>query len=172
MALPACSSRSRTGSPRFLVSPSAHATLLDPGGISTPGPPRRVDAAFRCVKGVGSPGRSALGAESRGLHNRCLRFAAWVAPAPRKTRFRLVANLCRAGLSPAGLLRRFLKWLCHLVPLPQAFPGAITPGISCNAPTPYSPPPGLVSFIPLLGGVYVRLASFRMPAMTTRSHTT
>src|SRR5260370_34931560 len=31
-----------------------------------------------------------------------LRFAVRVTPPPRKTRYRLVANLCRAGLSPAG----------------------------------------------------------------------
>ena len=37
----------------------------------------------------------------------CVRFAAGVAPGPRNTRFRLVANLDRSGLSPAGSRRRF-----------------------------------------------------------------
>jgi hypothetical protein len=39
-----------------------------------------------------------FGAQSHSLHTRCLRFAKWVTPMPRKTRFRLVANLYRTGL--------------------------------------------------------------------------
>jgi len=39
-----------------------------------------------------------FGAQSHGLHTRCLRFAAPVTRSPRKTRFRRVANLCRVGL--------------------------------------------------------------------------
>ena len=39
-----------------------------------------------------------FGAELHGLEIPCVRFAARVTPAPRNTRFRLVANLCRAGL--------------------------------------------------------------------------
>ena len=35
---------------------------------------------------------------SHGFCNRCLRFAAWVTPAPRKTRFRLLAKHYRTGL--------------------------------------------------------------------------
>jgi hypothetical protein len=38
-----------------------------------------------------------FGAELHGFRTRCLRFAARVTPAPRKTRFRLVASLYRAG---------------------------------------------------------------------------
>ena len=34
---------------------------------------------------------------SRGLDTPCVRFAAGVAPGPRNTRYRLVANLCRDG---------------------------------------------------------------------------
>jgi hypothetical protein len=37
----------------------------------------------------------------------CVRFAAKVTLAPRNTRFRLVANLCRAGLPPAGSHQEF-----------------------------------------------------------------
>jgi hypothetical protein len=44
-----------------------------------------------------------FGALSHGLLVRCLRFAVPAFPDPqRKTRFRLVANLCRTGLSPVG----------------------------------------------------------------------
>jgi hypothetical protein len=48
-----------------------------------------------------------FGAQSLGLGSRCLRFAAGVAPGPRKTRFRLVAGLCRAGFAPAESVERF-----------------------------------------------------------------
>ncbi len=46
---------------------------------------------------------------------------------PRKTRFRLVANLCRAGFTPAGFhLKgfRFVSYCLHRFPLSQAWPGA------------------------------------------------
>jgi hypothetical protein len=46
-------------------------------------------------------------AQSHGLATPCVRFAAKVAPGPRNTRFRLVANLCRAGLTPAGFHQKF-----------------------------------------------------------------
>lgn len=46
------------------------------------------------------PQPETLGAQSRGPHARCLRFAARVAPAPRKTRFRLVTNLAGRGSIP------------------------------------------------------------------------
>ncbi len=46
-------------------------------------------------------------AESRGPHARCLRFAALVTQAPRKTRFQLVASLCCAGFHPPGPIERF-----------------------------------------------------------------
>jgi hypothetical protein len=39
-----------------------------------------------------------VGTQSHSLQPRCLRFAARVTPAPRKTRFRLAANLDRMGL--------------------------------------------------------------------------
>jgi len=46
-------------------------------------------------------------AQSHGLYARCLRFAAPVTRSPRKTRFRSVANLYRAGFIPAGFLTPF-----------------------------------------------------------------
>ena len=42
---------------------------------------------------------------------------------PRKTRFRLVVNLCRAGLAPARSLVKFPRYL-HRFLLTQALPGA------------------------------------------------
>ena len=44
---------------------------------------------------------------SHSLHTRCLRFAAPVTRRPRKTRFRLLARLCRAGLYPLDSSTRF-----------------------------------------------------------------
>src|SRR5712692_2559492 len=60
-------------------------------------------------------------AHSRGLCTPCVRFAVHVTVAPRNTRYRLVANLCRAGLSPAELHREVSD---HLFLLSQALPGA------------------------------------------------
>ena len=57
---------------------------------------RRV--AFRATYDVGSHVKLDFGARSHSLQPRCLRFAARVTPAPRKTRFRLAANLHRVGL--------------------------------------------------------------------------
>jgi len=61
-------------------------------------------------------------AQSRGPHTRCLRFAARVAPAPRKTRFRLVASFAGRGLNPQGPFVKFP--LLHRFLLTQALPGA------------------------------------------------
>ncbi|MEA2559533.1 MAG: hypothetical protein QOH06_1037 [Acidobacteriota bacterium] len=47
---------------------------------------------------------------------------------PRKTRFRLVANLCRAGFSPAGSQLKGFRSVdncLHRFPLSQAYPGAL-----------------------------------------------
>ena len=61
---------------------------------------------FRTLNNVASA-FAPFEARSRGLHALCVRFAAGVAPGPRNTRFRLVANLDRSGLSPAGSHRWF-----------------------------------------------------------------
>ena len=78
----------------------------------------------------------AFEAPSRGLHALCVRFAAGVAPGPRNTRFRLVANLDRSGLSPAGSRRRFPACLSLYMafPLHQASPGAIIRHGASSAP--------------------------------------
>ena len=67
-----------------------------------------------------------FGAPSRGLHALCVRFAAGVTPGQRNTRFRLVASLGRAGLSPAGSHRWFtvMSFRLHGVLHHQALPGA------------------------------------------------
>jgi len=74
------------------------------------------------------PRHGNFGAPFHDLHARCLRFAAAVARAPRKTRFRLVGQPCRAGLSPAGFHREVSVSVgeLHHVPLTQAWPGART----------------------------------------------
>ena len=74
------------------------------------------------------PRHGNFGAPSHGLHARCLRFAAAVTRAPRKTRFRLVGQPCRAGLSPAGFHREVSASVgeLHGILLTQAWPGART----------------------------------------------
>src|SRR4051812_16264543 len=61
-----------------------------------------------------------LGAQWHGPLTGCLRFAARVAPAPRKTRFRPLAKLYRAGVkTPQGSNERFPRYNRFL--LSQAF---------------------------------------------------
>ena len=117
----------KTRSPRFLDDPCVHAPLFDPGGPPAPGHYRDGDVVFRLVNDVDSAIR-AFEALSRGLHALCVRFAAGVTPGPRTTRFRLVANLVRSGLSPAGSRRGFPSCLSvYMASSPhQALPGAIT----------------------------------------------
>src|SRR6478672_4981025 len=58
---------------------------------------------------------------------------------PRKTRFRLVANLCRAGFAPAGFhLKgfRFVSYCLHRFPLSQAWPGAQTQALVFGTSSP------------------------------------
>ena len=74
-----------------------------PRSQTPPGPKRLTLAALRCGrryrKCTPAPATEFLfGVQSRGLSTPCVRFAADVAVAPRNTRFRLVASLCRAGL--------------------------------------------------------------------------
>jgi hypothetical protein len=52
---------------------------------------------------------------------RCLRFAEWIAPPPRKTHFRMAGQPFRTGWLPAGSQR---KVSAHLILLSQASPGA------------------------------------------------
>src|SRR5690606_17586055 len=87
-----------TGSPRFLGSPLGYMPCSQiPAG--------RRHQAIRCLTcclplllGRRLPRQLDVGTQSHSLQPRCLRFATRVTPAPRKTRFRLAANLDRMGL--------------------------------------------------------------------------
>jgi len=96
------------------------ALFFDPGGIVGARPLRRHDAAFRHFNNVGSRGYIRIGAQWHGPLAGCLRFAGRVAPAPRKTRFRSLAKLSRAGVGPPqGPYERFRRY--DRVLLSQAF---------------------------------------------------
>ena len=75
-----------------------HATRSDPGEVaaSTASETRRDDLPSNARR---RPSHSMhFGAQSRGLRAPCERFAPWVTPGPRITRFRLAADLGRMGL--------------------------------------------------------------------------
>jgi len=93
------------GSPRFLGNPRTLAPLSDPGEASRARP---VSARRCCRRLLNSVGPAQL-VFSR-LYHAALVLAVYASRPgllqdSRKTRFRLVASLCRAGLFPAGLLR-------------------------------------------------------------------
>ncbi len=98
--------------------------LRTPAGSETPGLPWRPNAAFRRSNHVGSRDLRAYGAPSHGPCTRCLRFATPIARAPRKTRFRLPARLCRAGLATRWVPTKGFSHLHDLL-LSQASPGAM-----------------------------------------------
>ena len=104
---------------------------LRPRRTAVPGHYRTRDVVFRTLNNVDSA-FAPFEARSRGLHTLCVRFAAGVAPGPRNTRFRLVANLDRSGLSPAGSHRWFtvMSFRLHGVLHHQASPGAIKDGLA------------------------------------------
>jgi hypothetical protein len=100
-----------TRSPRFLENPRVHAALCDPGG-----PPSQAirampySSARRCCLPpslrLGLQHWFISGLDQRGLHARCLRFAARVALC-RHARLAtgVVAHLRRTGFQPAGFHR-------------------------------------------------------------------
>ena len=75
------------------------ALLFDPGGTSALGHYRASMLPSANLDGVGSRENRNFGAQSHGPLTRCLRFAGWVAPPPRKTRFRMAGQPFRAGLA-------------------------------------------------------------------------
>ena len=95
-----------------------HALLTsDPGGTGAPG--HSALAMLPSAPGTASaPANSDFGAQSHGLHLRCLRFAVTVTQAPRKTRFRAVASLTRAGLDPQDLFGKFPSDSSHVISSP------------------------------------------------------
>ena len=93
----------RAGPPRFLGNP-----LVPTPCSSTPAGPTH-QATVQCsrrgpryVHDEGSHDTLSFGAQSHGLGTRCLRFVGWVAPAPRKTRFPLLARSTGRDWLPAG----------------------------------------------------------------------
>jgi hypothetical protein len=71
-----------------------------------------------------APALHSFGAQSHGLQTPCVRFAGWVAPPPRNTRFRLLAHLAGLDWLPAGSLRKVSRTIASF-PLSQALPGAL-----------------------------------------------
>ena len=73
----------------------------------------------RCCDDEGSDSYSAFEARSQGFRDRCLRFAAGIAPAQRKTRFGLRTSLYRTGLATRrATTEGFQQILAHLPPPP------------------------------------------------------
>ena len=100
-----------------------HATRSDPGEVaaSTASETRRDDLPSNARR---RPSHSMhFGAQSRGLRAPCERFAPWVTPGPRITRFRLAADLGRMGLVTHRVSNKVSKITSrHRVPLDRAFP--------------------------------------------------
>jgi hypothetical protein len=78
------------------------AMLSDPGGTSVLGHCRT--SVLSSAKWTASTPttNTNFGAQSHGPHTRCLRFAGWITPPPRKTRFRRLASLTGRDSLPAG----------------------------------------------------------------------
>jgi hypothetical protein len=114
----ALSSWRRPGLPRSWGTPCTYALLYDPGRTDASGhtirrcSPRYVHGEGSCV--------AAFEAQSHGFGTRCLRFAGWIAPPPRKTRFRLPASSTGRVVYPQGSFQRFQSCLLHLFLLCQA----------------------------------------------------
>jgi len=76
-----------------------------------------------------APQLTYFGAQLHSLHTCCLRVAAWVTPMPRKTRFRLVANLYRAEFTTSLVTPQGFSNAWSLLPPCPSFPGAR--GLKC-----------------------------------------
>ena len=97
------SSTETTGAPRFLDGPPyERAVLSDPGRTSALGHYRASisPSTFSTVSASATIVISGLNHTARNI--RCLRFAAWIAPSPPKTRFRTAGRPFRTGWLPAG----------------------------------------------------------------------
>jgi hypothetical protein len=91
-----------------------------PAGPPRPADSRRVGAAFRLLNDVGAH-KESFGAPSHGLRALCVRFAARVTPGPRNTRFRLVANLYRAGFTRWVPMKSFRPSGYMIIPPSRTF---------------------------------------------------
>ena len=85
---------------------------------------QRLDTAFRTSTRRRLPQLTYFGAQSHSLHTRCLRFTTWVTPMLRKTRFRPVASLYRAGLATRWVPLQGFSNASSLLPPCPSFPGA------------------------------------------------
>ena len=120
---------------------SPHATLFDERRLDFPGSWRTLlylrpvlrPRQDRRTRPYGTPARPPqfgkrrlprslhFGAPSHGLGTRCLRFAGWVAPPPRKTRFPLSARLYGTGLATRRVRAKgFRECFLHTL---SPFPG-------------------------------------------------
>ncbi len=91
-----------TGPPRFLGNPCVHALVSDPGRSTRRALRRKRRSSASVLPSTTltawAPATIAFRGSIQGFHARCLRFAARGVPSdPRKTRFRLGANLGRGG---------------------------------------------------------------------------
>ena len=122
---PAVFKMETTRPPGFPGNPPARMPrCLDPGKVAT----STASGKHRCSLPPNArrrPSRAMhFGAQSRGLRTPCERFASWVTPDPRITRFRLAADLGRMGLVTHRVSNKVSKITSrHLVPLDRAYPG-------------------------------------------------
>ncbi len=92
------SSVESTGSPKFLGNPhGSFAVLSDPG---RPASPRPFSGRLCCPRFGYDGGASIVRFEalSHRFRVRCVRFAGWIDPPQRNTRFRVLVRLSRTGL--------------------------------------------------------------------------
>src|SRR5260370_13276852 len=104
----------------------AFAPALDPGR-TIPSSPSRFRCCPRLRHGEGSHKVTSFEAQSRGFGTGCLRFAPPVTRSGRKTRFRLLAKLCREGLVTLRVRTKGFTMRRASIPLPHALPGAMSP---------------------------------------------
>jgi hypothetical protein len=112
--------RRRQGLPGFRGTPMHACPALRPRRALGARPLRRFGAAFRLLNDVGTH-EEYFGAPSHSLRALCVRFAARVAPGPRNTRFRLVANHCRAGFTRWVPLKSFRSRSYMIIPPSRTF---------------------------------------------------
>jgi hypothetical protein len=100
--------------PGSWTNPCARATLSDPGGTFAPGHSARRCCRHSAPVSTGSLDVGCFRVQSRGSFARCLRFAAWIAPAPRKTRFTAGGQPLPGGpLTHRVRSREVSRWLRH-----------------------------------------------------------
>ena len=117
--LPVSSRTETTGSPEFPSDPlDACPAPIRPRWDRSAWPFRRSRCCLPLMARRRLPRLANFGAQSHGLHLRCLRFAATVTRTPRKTRFRAGASLTRAGLHPQDLFEKFPSDSSHVISSP------------------------------------------------------